>query len=123
MAKRMRESGSDTAAFFGEGTRFVGDFSGRGNIVMCGAIEGDCNLDGPVTLTEHGHWRGTIRATDVIIRGTVEGNVIATGNLEIAPTAVIRGNVAGATVSIAKGAIVHGAMDMTGATVDNLVEA
>ena len=82
--------------------------------MICGEVEGDCNLDGSVTLAPSGRWIGVLRARTVILAGVVEGEVIAHGKLEIAPTARITGTVTGEAIAVAEGAVVDGAIQTTG---------
>jgi cytoskeletal protein CcmA (bactofilin family) len=76
--------------------------------VFCGEVEGDCEIEGPVTLAQGGHWKGTLKATDVVIAGTVDGDVIADQRVEIAGTARVAGSIAGHSIAVAEGAIIEG---------------
>jgi cytoskeletal protein CcmA (bactofilin family) len=49
-----------------------------------------------------------------VISGHVEGDIIASGKVEIAPTAKITGTVTGEAIAVAEGAIVEGVMKTTG---------
>lgn len=79
-------------------------------------IEGRVDLDvvgsgktrTEVSISEEGEVDGNVRAVDVFVAGTVHGNVYATGNLRLAPTARIRGNVEYASLDIADGAVIEG---------------
>ncbi len=87
---------------------FEGRLSGSGDVVVSGRFEGDCDLEGSLTLAEGGHWQGTLRADDVIIAGRVDGDVAARGRVEIGRTAHITGTLAGESVAIAQGAVIQG---------------
>ncbi|MEE8157612.1 MAG: polymer-forming cytoskeletal protein [Gammaproteobacteria bacterium] len=112
--RRMLDSSSDPTTFIGEGTRIEGTISGKGNCVVCGEVIGDCDIDGPVTISVTGHWHGTIKASDTIIAGAIDGDVRAEGHLEVASTARINGNVSGAAIAVARGAIIDGRIKVTG---------
>lgn len=92
----------------GEGSRFIGTLGGDDNAVVLGKVEGDCNLQGILVVEEHGAWKGTIEAEQVVIAGAVEGRVIARHKLEIAATAKIKGTVSGQIIAIAEGAVIEG---------------
>lgn len=111
--RRVQDSASQSATYIGSGSVFRGIFSGKGAFVFCGEIEGDCAIDGPVTLAAGGRWSGTLKATDVIIAGTVEGDVIAAQRVEIAGTARITGSLAGHSIAIAEGAVIEGELKVT----------
>ena len=108
--RRMMDNISGSTTFVGKGTRFVGALSGDGHFVICGEVEGDCELGGAITLAVNGTWTGKIHAKDVLIAGTVNGEIKATGNLELAATARITGSISGSSIAVAEGAIIEGEM-------------
>jgi len=79
-----------------------------------GEIDGECDIEGTVTLAKDGLWRGTIKADSIIVAGTVEGDIYAADGVEISDTARISGTVSGASIAVAEGAIVEGVMQTTG---------
>ena len=79
-----------------------------------GEVEGDCDIEGLVTLADTAVWRGTIRADSVIVAGTIEGDIEATGRVEIGDTARISGTVSGDAIAVSEGAVVEGVMQTTG---------
>ena len=94
-------------------TTVVGRISGKDGCVFCGTIEGDCDIDGPLTLTDTGHFKGTLRATHVVISGIVDGDVVAADRVEIAEHARVTGTLTGASIAVAEGAIVEGEIKVT----------
>ena len=79
-----------------------------------GEIDGECDIEGTITLTKDGLWRGTIKADSVNVAGTIEGDIYAASAVEIGDTARISGTVSGASIAVAEGAIVEGVMQTTG---------
>ena len=79
-----------------------------------GEVDGQCDIEGSVTLAKDGFWRGTIKADSVIVIGTVEGEIQASGGVEIGETARISGSVSGESIAVAEGAVVEGSMQTTG---------
>jgi cytoskeletal protein CcmA (bactofilin family) len=112
--RRFMDSTSESTTLLGEGTRFVGQFSGRGHFVVCGEVEGDCELEGSLTIAVDGRWNGTIRAENVVIAGQVNGEVQATGQLEVAASARVTGSLTGSSIAIAEGAIIEGGVNVSG---------
>ena len=112
--RRFMDSASDSTTLLGEGTRFVGQFGGAGNFVVCGEVEGDCELEGSLTIAVDGRWNGTIRAENVVIAGQVNGEVQASGQLEVAASARVIGSLTGASIAIAEGAIIEGGVNVSG---------
>jgi len=111
--RRMRDRTSGAATLINEGCKISGVISGSGDYLVNGEIDGDCDLEGTVTLARNGYWRGTIKAAAVIVAGQVEGDIIAVGKVEIADTARITGTVTGEAIAVAEGAVVEGVMKTT----------
>lgn len=112
--RRLRDRPSDAATLINEGCKISGVISGSGDYLINGEIDGDCELTGTVTLARNGYWKGTIRAANVIVAGHVEGDIIASGKVEIVSTARISGTVSGEAIAVAEGAVVEGVMKTTG---------
>ncbi len=112
--RRLRDQSTGPATLISEGCKVTGTLSGDGNFQINGEIDGDCDLTGSVTVTQSGMWKGAIRATTVIIAGTVEGDIESFGRIEITSTARITGTVTGEAIAVAEGAVVQGVMKTTG---------
>ena len=114
--RRLRDQSSGPATLISEGCKINGTLSGNGDFLINGQIEGDCDLEGTVTIAEQGLWKGVVIASTVIIAGTVEGDIEARGRVEITSTARITGTVSAEAIAVAEGAIVQGVMKTTGRT-------
>ena len=112
--RRVRDKSSGAATVINDGCKITGVVSGTGSYLINGEIDGDCEVDGTVTLAKDGFWKGTIQATDVIVAGNVEGDIIAEGKVEVTDTARISGTVSGEAIAVAEGAVVEGVMKTTG---------
>jgi cytoskeletal protein CcmA (bactofilin family) len=106
--RRIGDTRKGPATYIGSEASIVGKISGEGHYIVCGSVEGDCDIEGPVTLAEGGHWTGTLRATDVIIAGSVDGDVFASDRVEIASTAQVTGSISGHSIAVAEGAVIEG---------------
>lgn len=111
--RRIQDANGGTATYIAASTKIVGTISGKGAYVFCGTVEGDCDIDGPLTLATGGRWKGTMRATDIVVAGTVEGDVVAKQRVEIAGTARITGSLSGHSIAVAEGAIIEGELKVT----------
>ena len=112
--RRLRDAANGPGTLISEGCKINGAISGSGHFMINGSVEGECNIDGSVTLAKNGYWKGTINADSVIVAGTIEGDVIARGRVEISDTANINGTVSGEAIAVAEGAVVQGVMKTTG---------
>jgi cytoskeletal protein CcmA (bactofilin family) len=111
--RRIRDRSSGTATLISEGCRVSGVITGNCDFQVNGEVEGDCEIDSTLTLAKSGLWKGTIQAGNVIIAGHVEGDIIASGRVEITDTARITGTVSASAIAVAEGAVVEGVMKTT----------
>ena len=112
--RRLRDSTGGPGTLISEGCKIEGVLSGTGNFLINGEVEGDCDIDGTVTLASNGFWTGPLQAGAIIVAGTIEGNIVATGHVEISDSAKIKGTISGEEIAVAEGAIVDGEMQTTG---------
>ena len=89
--RRFRDRSSGAPTLINEGCKITGTISGKGDYQVSGEVDGDCEIDGTVTLTRAGYWNGTITAQHVVISGHVEGDIVAAGKVEISDSARITG--------------------------------
>ena len=111
--RRIQDSGKGPTTFIASGSKITGKLTGKGAYVFCGVVEGDCDIDGPVTLAAGGHWIGTLKAADVVIAGTVDGDVVADQRVEISGTARVTGSLSGHSIAVAEGAVIEGEIKVT----------
>ncbi len=111
--RRIRDKSNGPVTLINTGCKISGVISGTGDYQISGTVDGDCELEGTVTIHEEGHWGGTVRAGHVVIAGHVDGDIIAEGHVEIAGTARISGTVTGGAIAVAEGAVVEGRMRTT----------
>lgn len=112
--RRLRDKKSGAATLINVGCKIAGVISGSGDYLVNGEIDGDCDVQGTITLAESGLWRGTIKADAVIVAGHVDGDIVAAGRVEITASAKITGTVSGEAIAVEEGAIVEGVMQTTG---------
>jgi cytoskeletal protein CcmA (bactofilin family) len=106
--RRIQDAAKGPTTYVAPTTKIVGTITGQGSYVFCGTVEGNCDINGPLTLAEGGRWKGTMKATDIIVAGTVEGDVVAGQRVEIAGTARVTGSLSGHSIAVAEGAIIEG---------------
>ena len=108
--RRIRDRSSGTATLISEGCKITGVITGNCDFQVNGEVEGDCEIDSTLMLARGGLWKGSIRAGNVIVSGHVEGDIFASGRVEITDTAKITGTVAAEAIAVAEGAVVEGIM-------------
>ena len=87
---------------------YVGVIEGRDNYVVHGRVEGNCDLDGVLLIGPDGLWIGNITADTVIIKGRVEGSILAHFKIEVRPSARIKGDLSSPLIAVAEGAVLQG---------------
>jgi cytoskeletal protein CcmA (bactofilin family) len=112
--RRLQDQASGPATLISQGCKITGIISGDGDFQISGEIEGDCDLNGTVSITRSGYWKGSIRAGAIIVSGTVDGDLESTGSIEISETARVSGTITGEAIAVAEGAIIEGLMKTTG---------
>ena len=112
--RRLRDRTAGPATLINDGCKISGLITGSGDFLINGEVDGECDIDGTITLALDGLWNGTIRAENVIVAGRIDGDIEARGSVEITDTARISGTVAGEAIAVAEGAIVEGVMKTTG---------
>ena len=122
LRRRIQDSHGPTT-YLAASTSIVGTITGKGAYVFCGSVEGNCDIEGPLTLAEGGRWKGILKATDVVVAGVVEGDVIAAQRVEILGSARVTGSLSGNSIAVAEGAIIAGEIKVTsGATPTTFLE-
>jgi len=111
--RRIQDSSGGPTTYIAPSTKIVGTISGQGPYVFCGTVEGDCDINGPLTLAEGGRWKGILKATDIIVAGIVEGDVVARQRVEISGTARVSGSLSGNSIAVAEGAVIEGEIKVT----------
>lgn len=112
--RRLRDFSGSPGTLISEGCKIEGSVTGSGNFMVNGEIEGECDIDGSVTIARGGYCKGLLKADTVVVAGTVDGDIVASGQVEIADTAKITGTVSGEAIAVAEGAVVEGVMKTTG---------
>jgi len=110
LRKKIKTMRVDTLV--GKHSRIVGDIFYTGGVHIEGEVEGNLMAEevdkGFVVVSETGLVKGEIRGPTVIVYGIVNGDVYATGTLELAASARITGNVYYNLLEMTTGAEVNG---------------
>ncbi len=105
-----------TDTLIGEGTTFEGRIKSEASIRIEGGITGDIECAGDVIIGEHGVVKSNISARDVVLAGSVQGNIITKGKLTITSTGSLQGNISAASFIIEEGGLFQGNSKMESKT-------
>lgn len=110
------ESGR-SEAYLGRGAAVVGTLSFSGPVEIDCAVEGEIHAQGSLTLGEGANIQGKVYGAEVTVRGTVNGDLIASKRLTIKKPARIVGNISCPVISIEEGVHFEGRCSMVAAVV------
>jgi len=97
---------------FGASLRFKGELRADEDFTLQGRIEGSIHHSQNLTIGSDGFVKGDSRARNIIVDGTIDGDLYALESIAIRPTAKVQGNLMAPRVSIADGASFNGKIDM-----------
>lgn len=114
--KTVKLDPNTTDTIIGEGSTFEGIIKSDAGVRVEGQITGDIECEGDVIIGDNGHVHSNIIARNVVIAGTVNGNVQARSKLTITAKGKLFGNIKATTLSIEEGSIFEGNSQMGGTT-------
>ena len=109
MAVKNKQKGSST--LIEVGTLIKGEIIFDNELFIMGEVEGDLNSDSDLAklvVSKTGKVQGEIRVPNVVVNGTIVGNVRASEKLEISGTARIFGDLHYSTIEIQGGSLITG---------------
>jgi len=97
----------------GQSAVLHGDLAGKEDLLIEGQVEGTINVpDHCVTIGSHGEVKAEIQARQVVILGSVTGNISARERIEIRKTGQVVGDLVAAAIAIEGGAFLKGSIDI-----------
>ena len=112
-AAAQASQGSNQKATIGASMTIKGDIRTREELLVDGEVEGSMESQSLLTVGPNGKVRANVRAREVIIYGSVRGNVEVTEKLSIREQGSLIGDIKSAGISIDDGAYFKGSIDIT----------
>ena len=110
-AKKPKQTAS-IDSLIGQNTEIRGDVIFSGGLHVDGKVKGNViaaeGEDSVLTLSERGTIEGEVKVPNVVVNGTVIGDVHALSHVELAAQARVHGNVYYSLIEMAMGAEVNG---------------
>ena len=105
------ENGS---ARMGKSVVIRGEVKGGEDLIVDGRIEGTVTLtESRLTIGPNANIAADLSARDVLIQGNVQGNIVATGRVELRAGSVVEGDVRALRLAIEDNAVFRGKVDLT----------
>ncbi len=92
----------------GEHAKMDGKFDIADSIQIECEVSGELNVGGKLVIGEKGVVNANVETVDAVIMGVYEGNMVATGNVEIASTGRVSGSIRTDSLVISKGGFFNG---------------
>ena len=105
---------ANLSAFIDQGSEFEGKLSFKDTVRIDGCFRGEITSQNTLVVGETGEIMATVRSRNVIVSGTVTGNVFATEKIVLHKTARVEGDIEAGSVAIEEGAILNGKITMSG---------
>ena len=103
---------NEGATVIGREIKFRGDITGSTDLLIDGEVDGMIRLPtARLTVRADGRVRASVVAQDVVVIGFLEGEIRATGRVELRNGAVVLGDVFATRLSIEDGATLRGTVD------------
>ena len=110
--KGKASNGARIETVIGPQTVLEGDISFSGGLHIDGKVKGNIHADSGskavLTVSEQGRIEGDVRVPNLVLNGTVQGNVFASERVELASHAKVAGNLYYSLIEMAMGAEVNG---------------
>ncbi len=107
------ESPASTSSRIGPGLKIQGEISGTSDLYIDGETQGRIRLpDGRVTVGTRGRVRAEIEAREILVEGSVHGNMRASERVRLGPASSALGTITAPRVAIDDGAEFRGRVDM-----------
>jgi cytoskeletal protein CcmA (bactofilin family) len=105
---------AEGSTVIGRSVTIRGELSGNEDLYMDGIVEGTITLPGSrLTVGPNARVMADLDARDVVIYGFVEGNIRATGRIELRESAEVQGDIAAERLSIEENASIKGRVELT----------
>jgi cytoskeletal protein CcmA (bactofilin family) len=105
----------EATAVIGKSVQIRGEVKGNEDLVVEGTVEGTITLSGNrLMVGPHARVQANVVGRDVIVQGSLEGDVQATGRVELRAGSHMTGNIRAARLSVEDNAIYSGKVELDG---------
>lgn len=105
------------STLIGKSVVIRGEISASEDLYLDGMLEGTLSLpDSLLTIGPNARITAELHVRDLILWGRLDGNVTATGKIELRDAAVVHGNLSASRLSMEETTSVHGRVELTNQT-------
>ncbi len=99
-------------AFIDQGSEFEGKLTFKDTVRIDGRFQGEISSENTLIVGKTGEVEATICSTNVVVNGSIVGNIEARGQLTLHKTARVDGDVNAPVLVVEEGAIFNGRLTM-----------
>ncbi len=104
----------NAGARIGKSIVICGEVKGGEDLVVDGRVEGTITLaENRLTIGPNANVAADVSAKDVLILGRVQGNVVATGRVELRAGCSVEGDIRALRLAVEDNAVFRGKVDLT----------
>lgn len=102
----------DTETVVGSSVKLKGNLRSDGDININGSVSGDVKTKASVQIGPNANVVASVKAQNVYVSGTVQGNIAASETLKISETGKVYGDIHAGVLSVSPGAVFSGKCTM-----------
>jgi len=107
-------AGENGSARIGKSIVICGEVKGSEDLVLDGRVEGTVSLtESRLTIGPNANIAADLTAKDVLILGRVQGNVVASGRVELRAGCNLEGDIRALRLAVEDNAVFRGKVDLT----------
>jgi cytoskeletal protein CcmA (bactofilin family) len=108
---------ADGSTVIGKSVVIRGELSGNEDLYIDGDVEGTVTLqESRLTIGPNAKVRADISVREVVVFGSLTGNVKATGRVDLRQSALVSGDIVAGRLSIEESAVLKGRVELKGST-------
>lgn len=105
---------TEGSTVIGKAVTIRGELLGSEDLFLDGAVEGSITLtECRLTIGPNARVKADVNVRDLIVFGQIDGNVKATGRMELRQTAVVNGDIFANRLSVEETAVIKGKVELT----------
>jgi cytoskeletal protein CcmA (bactofilin family) len=105
---------ADGSTVIGKSVAIRGEVSGKEDLYLDGVVEGTITLtEGRLTVGPNARVMADIHVKDAIVFGYVQGDIRASGRIELRESAVVAGNIFAGRLSVEENAKLQGRVELS----------
>jgi cytoskeletal protein CcmA (bactofilin family) len=108
---------TEGSTVIGKSVIIRGELSGKEDLYIDGDVQGTITLpDNCLTIGPNAQVRADVNAQEVVIFGSLTGNISSTGRVDLRQSAIVKGDILAGRLSIEESAVLSGKVELKSAS-------